>query len=137
MWSSVRILGRIIAGLLGLPLLLLGSFALTAVYAPGTEELQHAYWILQTANQLLIEWGLDLPLDASVTLEEWLTSWALRFVVAPVGLILLAVAAGVSLRKKDPAEEKEAVAPIESAPAELADPSTEKLEDVSVHLDEG
>lgn len=78
-----------------------------AVYSPGTEELQHAYWLLQTGNQLLIEWGLNLPLDASVILEEWLTSWALRFVVAPVGFILLAIAAGASLSKKDPEEEEE------------------------------
>lgn len=83
------LLGRIIAAMLGAPILLAGAFALASAYFPGTELLQVIYASLQDANTLLIEQGYDLPLDASVTLEEWLAGTALRFVLAPVGVMLL------------------------------------------------
>jgi tetratricopeptide (TPR) repeat protein len=98
------LVGRILAGLLGLPLLLLGCFGLASVYMPGTEGLQVAYGALQGANQLLIDAGVDLPIDASVTVEEWLAG-PLRFVVAPTGLLLLLLAAGVSFTRDEGAKE--------------------------------
>jgi tetratricopeptide (TPR) repeat protein len=77
------------AGLLGVPLLLAGLFGLASAYFPGTDLLQSAYAGLQSATNALIEQGMDLPLDLSVTIEEWLGAAPMRFVVAPVGLLLL------------------------------------------------
>jgi len=85
-------LARIIAGLLGLPILLAGAFGLASAYFPGTDLLQQAYGLLQDVNQALIEQGIDLPIDASVTAEEWL-SGRLRFALAPLGAALLLFAA--------------------------------------------
>ncbi len=95
--ADVRLLGRIVAGFLGLPLLLAGSFGLVSAYLPGTDSLQRVYQLLQAANEGLIEAGFDIPRDASVTMEEWLAGTALRFVVAPTAVVLLALAAGLRM----------------------------------------
>jgi tetratricopeptide (TPR) repeat protein len=100
--GRVRLLGRILAGLVGLPLFLLGSFGLISHHFPGTGFLQVVYSALQGTNEFLINQGMDVPIDASVTLEEWLVHPALRYVVAPIGVILLALAAGVRIARKEP-----------------------------------
>jgi len=78
--------------------------------------MQLIYSGLQGANKLLIEQGMDIPIDASVTLEEWLVHPALRYVIAPIGFILLVLAAGVRIRGKD----KEAEEPQASADDPMA-----------------
>jgi tetratricopeptide (TPR) repeat protein len=86
---------------------LLGCFGLISHHFPGTDFMQLVYSGLQGANNLLIEQGVDIPIDASVTLEEWLVHPALRYVVAPIGFILLFLAAGVRIRKMKEAESQE------------------------------
>jgi tetratricopeptide (TPR) repeat protein len=93
--AQVKLVGRILAGLLGLPLLLLGSLGLASAYMPGTELLQSGYSLLQSVDQILVDAGFDLPMDASVTIEEWLTG-PLRFIVAPVGVLGVLLAGGLS-----------------------------------------
>ena len=110
---------RIIAGLLCVPLLVAGVFALASAYFPGTELLQQAYRLLQDGNNALIEMGVNVPLDGSVRLEEALAGTVLRFVLTPVGLMLLLFAViGVPTRAAQaPVEEPDDVNPFDAQPA--------------------
>lgn len=91
--AEVVLVGRIIAALLGLPILLAGAFGLVSAYLPGAGFLQVLQRGLRDANALLIEWGYDLPAAARLTLEERLADTALGFVLLPVGAMLLLYAA--------------------------------------------
>jgi tetratricopeptide (TPR) repeat protein len=95
-----------IAGLLGLPLLLLGGFGLASAYFPGTDLLHQIYGVLEAANLALIDAGQDLPRDAWQGLEELAAGPILRFVIAPLGVVLLVVAAGVGMSPGAPAPKK-------------------------------
>jgi tetratricopeptide (TPR) repeat protein len=114
----LRYLARIAAALLGLPLLLVGAFGLL-IAVQGDGQLAHD---LRASLQGVVR-GMSstgLPRDFAVTLEEWAAGTALRFVLAPMGLVLL-VGAALPWRRKQPAaadeeetaEAREGVAPID------------------------
>jgi tetratricopeptide (TPR) repeat protein len=99
---------RIVAILVGLPVLLAGAFGLLAAYSPGAELTFQIQAGLQDVVKGFVESGL--PRDFAVTLEEWLTAPALRFSLAPVGLVLLLLGC-FPKRQRKAEEEAEASAP--------------------------
>lgn len=103
----MRVVGRIVAILLGLPLLLAGGYGLLAAYMPGSEIVMS----IQSGLQGVVKsaQGTGVPLDFAVTFEEGLAGPLLRFVVAPFGIVLLVL--GLAPRR-----EKEEVVAVEEAP---------------------
>jgi len=88
----VRALGRIIAGLLGLPLLLLGAFGLVSAYMPEAGLLEPIRGILDSGHRASIEAGFAAPIDQPKQLEALVSGPIVRFVLAPAGCLLLALA---------------------------------------------
>ena len=94
------LIGRIFAGLLALPLVVAGALGLASAYLSGTELMQRVYGALQSGNAWLIDQGADIPLDASVSLEEWLVNPLLRFTLLPFGLVCVFLASGIGMAGK-------------------------------------
>ncbi len=94
------LIGRIFAGLLAIPLLLVGALALTLAHMQGTELVQSLYTAMQSGNAWLIDQGADIPLDASVRFEEWLVHPLLRFTMLPLGLVFVFLASGIGMAGK-------------------------------------
>jgi len=88
----LRLLGRILTILLALPLILAGGLGLMLAYVPDAPLTAGAASLLAGGVQTLGSLGAELPADAALSLETWLVSPALRFALAPVGLILLVAA---------------------------------------------
>jgi tetratricopeptide (TPR) repeat protein len=79
--------GRILAIVLGLPLLLAGGYGLLAAYQADGEAVYQIQSALQGVVKALD--GTGVPLDFAVTLEEFLAGPIQRFVIAPLGAVLL------------------------------------------------
>ncbi len=83
----MRIVGRILAVALGLPLLLAGSYGLMAAYQPDGEAVYQIQKTLQGVVRSME--GTGIPLDFAVTFEEFLAGPLMRFILAPLGAVLL------------------------------------------------
>jgi len=94
----VRIVGRMLAIVLGLPLLLAGTYGLLAAYQPDGETVYQIQMALQGAVRSLE--GTGLPRDFAVTAQDFLAGQIARFAVAPLGLVLL-LAGILPRRSKD------------------------------------
>ncbi|MCG8591987.1 MAG: protein kinase, partial [Proteobacteria bacterium] len=80
---------RILGVLLGLPLLLAGVLGLLVALAPDSGATEQVQALAAAIVEGLTSAGAPLPRDAAVALEDLVSSPALRYVVAPIGLLVL------------------------------------------------
>jgi tetratricopeptide (TPR) repeat protein len=119
----VRIPARILSLLIAPLLMATGCFAVLAHYQSGSEVANQARLLLHGLNRTAIEQGIGLPRDFAVTAEEWVAESFLRFVLLPVGLVLLAFGVGLLGQKSAlpvDAEGDEAVEPEVSTDKKVA-----------------
>jgi len=94
---------RIVARILSLPFaiffLATGSFGLIVGMGSGGELADQIRRQLQIFNRWLIDEGFAIPRDFAVTSEEWVAETFLRFVLLPIGLVLLAFCVGLLGRR--------------------------------------
>jgi tetratricopeptide (TPR) repeat protein len=102
---------RLVARIMSLPFALFftatGSFALLLSYGSGTELADQSRRQLQLLTRWLIDEGYGVRRDFAVTCEEWVAETFLRFVLLPVGLVLLAFVVGLLGRRRDEIVETE------------------------------
>jgi tetratricopeptide (TPR) repeat protein len=91
----VHNLARILSVPIALVLVSLGAFALLASYGTQTELADQARRRLQAANRWVIERGLGVPRDLTVTIEDIVEGGGLPFVLLPGGLVLLGFGIGI------------------------------------------
>ncbi len=91
----MRILARIFSLPLAMFFIATGSFGLITSYATDSEIADQSRRQLQLFNRWLIDDGYSVPRDLAVTTEEWITETVLRFVLLPIGLVLLAFCLGL------------------------------------------
>jgi tetratricopeptide (TPR) repeat protein len=97
----VRILARIVVLPFAIFFIAMGSFGLLASYGTKTEAADQTRRQLQAFNRWAIEQGVEVPRDFSVTIEEWVAETVLRFVLFPVGLVLMLFGVALLGRKSD------------------------------------
>lgn len=111
----MRLFARIVSLPFALFFSLTGSFALLASYGTETELADQVRRQLQALNRWLIDAGYSVERDFAVTCEEMVAETFLRFVLLPIGLVLLAFGCGLLGRGGD---ESTAVADEETGEAE-------------------
>ncbi len=91
----MRILVRLLSLPFALVALVLGAFALLAGYAGDLDLTIQLRRALESVSRAAIDQGLDLPRNFAARVEETVAESVLRFVLLPIGLVLLGVSLGL------------------------------------------
>ena len=101
----MHILPRILSFPFAVLLTVVGAFGLLASAGTETELADQTRRQLQGLNRWLIDQGVGIPRDFATSFEEVVAETALRFVLLPIGLVLLAVSLGLTGRGESVAAE--------------------------------